>query len=104
MEVISKRKRIQIYKIALDLYENKKDGDTGLCQLLRDICIQKTNERNWWYYIYTSKKFPELYNIVHMGNIYKFKHLYETNRNLWRRVILRYILETMGVDTIKLDE
>ena len=125
INVIPKKERIRIYKRALEIIENEEDvyklrKDYGLCILLR--CIDSNLNSyleyydfrgiHWHYkdsykiaerYCFTPKLYPEFGKYCKDG-VKKFSNVYMSNRNLWRRVVLRLILEKMGVDTIKLDE
>jgi len=115
INVIPKKERIRVYKHALEIIENEEDvygldKTYSLCILLR--CID-SNLKSYlatydfrgihWRYNETPNLYPE-FKRYYNYNPRKFSNVYMSNRNLWRRVVLRLILEKMGVDTIKLDE
>ena len=111
INVIPKKERIEVYKRALEIIENEEDVyglvEYPLCVLLR--CID-SNVKHYVYsykivddYHYTPKLYPE-FGKYYENNVKNFLNVYAFNRNLWRRVVLRLILEKMGVDTIKLNE
>jgi len=115
INVIPKKERIRVYKRALEIIENEEDvygldKTYSLCILLR--CID-SNLKSYlatydfrgihWHYNETPDLYPE-FKRYYNDEPRKFIGLYESNRDVWRRVVLRLILEKMGVDTIKLDE
>ena len=115
INVIPKKERIRVYERALEIIENEEDVYKlgkfyGLCILLR--CID-SNLNSYlttydfrgihWYYGDTPDLYPE-FKRYYTYEPRKFIELYESNIDVWRRVVLRLILEKMGVDTIKLDE
>ena len=112
INVIPKKERIEVYKRALEIIENEEDvyelGKAyGLCHLLRCIDSNLRHYLNDYKIVnscyYTPKLYPE-FRKYYKNNVKKFSNVYMSNRNLWRRVVIRLILEKMGVDTIKLDE
>lgn len=102
MKVIPKQKRIKIYKKALQVLENDLflielglNSDDGLCMLLDCITFNIHYSKRNMEWLYTSNRFLEFkkyYN--NLVNI-KFANLYNDNTNLWRRVVLRLILEEL---------
>ena len=115
INVIPKKERIRVYKHALEIIENEEDvygldKTYSLCILLR--CID-SNLKSYlatydfrgihWHYNETPDLYPE-FKRYYNDEPRKFIELYESNRDVWRRVVLRLILEEMGVDIIKLDE
>ena len=115
METIPKKERIRVYKRALEIIENEEDvyelGKAyGLCLLLRCIDSNLNSYKEYydfrgihWDYEETPDLYPE-FKRYYNDEPRKFIELYESNIDVWRRVVLRLILEKMGVDTIKLDE
>lgn len=115
INVIPKKERIKVYKRALEIIENEEDvyrlrKDYGLCILLRCVDSNLNSYLTtydfrgiYWYYNETPDLYPEFKRYYNCESI-RFIELYESNRDVWRRVVLRLILEKMGVDTIKLDE
>ena len=112
INVIPKKERIRIYKRALEIIENEEDvygldKTYLLCILLRCIDSNVSHYKDSYKiaerYCFTPKLYPEFGKYCKDG-VKKFSNVYMSNRNLWRRVVLRLILEEMGVDTIKLDE
>ena len=115
INVIPKKERIRVYKRALEIIENEEDvyklgKDYGLCILLRCIDSNLNSYKEdydfrgiYWCYKETPDLYPE-FKRYYNDEPRKFIELYESNRDVWRRVVLRLILEKMGVDTIKLDE
>ena len=94
MKVIPKKQRIKIYKCALKLYEEELDEDVGICQLLRNLYWIKNKE--YWYYSKTPEKFIEFKKYYHPNqNNIRFENTFYNNKNLWRRVVLRLILEEL---------
>ena len=104
MKIIPKKTRIKVYKRALKVLENEEeDWDSGLCILLRNL-----------YYGYnayirqpfelTSERFPEFskYYKCFFGYPFedqiKFEKLYNKDEHIWRRVVLRLILEELKVN------
>lgn len=101
MKIIPKKQRIKVYKRALEIIENEEEGfDSGLCILLRDLYLNKPCpennykimrfERTPYYFI----EFKKYYNYDTIEN-FRFNELYEKNDNIWRRVVLRLILEEL---------
>jgi len=99
-KIIPKRKRIQIYKRALQVLENEEENwDAGLCILLRNLYygfhapfLQR--------FELTPIRFPEFGKYCNCSNwegndAIKFKKTYYENEHLWRRVVLRLILEEL---------
>lgn len=115
INVIPKKERIRVYKRALEIIENEEDVyELGkayeLCILLRCIDSNLNSYKEYydfrgiyWDYEETPDLYPE-FKRYYTDEPRKFIELYESNRDVWRRVVLRLILEKMGVDTIKLDE
>ena len=115
MDIILKKERIEVYKRDLEIIENEEDvyrlkKDYALCLLLRCIdsnlnsCLEDYDFRGiYWDYRETPDLYPEFKRYYNCGPR-EFIELYKSNRGVWRRVVLRLILEEMGVDTIKLDE
>jgi len=112
INVIPKKERIRVYKRALEIIENEEDvyklgKDYGLCILLRCIDSNVSHYKDSYKiaerYCETPDLYPE-FKRYYNDEPRKFIELYESNRDVWRRVVLRLILEEMGVDIIKLDE
>ena len=115
INVIPKKERIKVYERALEIIENEEDvyrlrKDYGLCILLRCIDSNLNSFKEaydfrgiYWHHNETPDLYPE-FKRYYTDEPRKFIELYESNRDVWRRVVLRLILEKMGVDTIKLDE
>ena len=115
INVIPKKERIKVYERALEIIENEEDvyelgKDYGLCILLRCIDSNLNSYKEdydfrgiYWDYRETPNLYPEFKRYYNCEPI-RFIKLYESNRDVWRRIVLRLILEKMGVDTIKLDE
>lgn len=101
MKVIPKEQRIKVYKRALKIYENEEEwSNKGLCILLRNLYLNKLYPENNYrimrfektpYYFIEFKKYCNYDNIEN----FRFTELYEKNDNLWRRVVLRLILEEL---------
>ena len=101
MKVIPLKKRIKVYKRALEIIENEEKGfDHRLCILLRNLYLNKLYPENNYrimrfektpYYFIEFKKYCN-YDCI---DAFKFSKLYEKNINLWRRVVLRLILEEL---------
>ena len=115
MNIIPKKERIEVYKRALEIIENEEDiyelESYALCLLLRCIdsnlnsYLEDYDFRGiYWDYRETPNLYPEFENYYKDYDSIRFPNVFTSNRNLWRRVVLRLILEKMGVDTIKLDE
>lgn len=100
MKVIPKKKRIQVYKKALQVLENEKeDWDAGLCILFRNLYYGYSAGDIQSFQL-TPKRFPEFkkyykYNSWDGNNFIKFEKTYERNVNLWRRAVLKLILEEL---------
>lgn len=115
INVIPKKERIKVYERALEIIENEEDvyelgKDYGLCILLRCIDSNLNSYKEdydfrgiYWHCKETPNLYPE-FKRYYNDEPRKFIELYESNIDVWRRVVLRLILEKMGVDTIKLDE
>ena len=102
MKVIPKQKRIKIYKKALqvlenDLFLNKLglDNDAGLCIILDCIAFNTHYIIRKMEWLQTPNRFPEFKKYYNNLINIKFANLYYDNTNLWRRVVLRLILEEL---------
>lgn len=102
MKVIPKQKRIKVYKRALEVIENDLflielglNSDDGLCMLLDCITFNIHYKRRSMAWLHTPNRFPEFKKYYKHGLNLKFKNLYNDNSNLWRRVVLRLILEEL---------
>jgi len=106
MKVIPLKKRIKVYKRALEIIENEEDvyklrKAYELCILLR--CID-SNLNSYlttydfrgihWHYNETPNLYPE-FKRYYTDEPRKFIELYKSNRDVWRRVVLRLILEEL---------
>jgi hypothetical protein len=100
MKIIPKQKRIKIYKRALQVLENEEeDWDAGLCILLRDL-YYGFRASSIHRFELTPARFPEFnkyykYNNWEKDDSIKFEKTYYKNEHLWRRVVLRLILEEL---------
>ena len=106
MKVIPLKKRIKVYKRALEIIENEEDvygvnRDYGLCILFRCIDLnlnhfleEEPNGKSWNFHD-TPKLYPEFSKYYDSGQKVKFRETFHNNRNLWRRVVLRLILEEL---------
>ena len=100
MKVIPKKQRIKVYKRALKIYENEEEwSNKGLCILLRNLYLNREYPENNYrimsfeqtpYYFIKLKRY-----CTYEMEKFKFHELYEKNDNLWRRVVLRLILEEL---------
>ena len=101
MKVIPKKKRIKVYKRALEIIENKEDvyelgKDKYLCLLFRCIDLNlKSYLNKEWDYEHTPILYPEFRKYFLDDFNMKFEEIFCTNRDLWRRVVLRLILEEL---------
>ena len=102
MKIIPLKKRIKVYKRALEVIENDLsltklglNSHDGLCMLLDCIAfnIHYTERKISW--LHTPNRFPEFKKYYKDGLDLKFANLYNSNTNLWRRVVLRLILEEL---------
>lgn len=106
INVIPKKERIRVYKRALEIIENEEDvyrlrKDYGLCILLRCIDSNLNSYKEdydfrgiYWDYRETPNLYPEFKRYYNDEPI-RFIKLYESNRDVWRRVVLRLILEEL---------
>jgi len=100
MKVISLKKRIKVYKRALEVIENDLtelglNSDDGLCMVLDCIAFNKHYTEREMEWLYTPNRFPEFKKYYKDGLDLKFANLYNINTNIWRRVVLRLILEEL---------
>lgn len=102
MKVIPKQKRIKVYKRALEVIENDLflielglNSHDGLCLLLDCITFNKHYTEREMEWLYTPNRFPEFKKYYKDGLDLKFANLYNINTNIWRRVVLRLILEEL---------
>jgi len=102
MKVIPKKQRIKVYKRALEVIENDLflielglNSDEGLCMLLDCITFNMHYSKRNLEWLYTSNRFPEFKKYYKHNLDLKFANLYNSNKNLWRRVVLRLILEEL---------
>lgn len=97
MKVIPKKERIEVYKKALEIITNEEKGyNYGLCILLRDLYLNNNNPNDNYRIIpfqETSIYFPEFGKYYTNKN--SFIRLYYENDDLWRRIVLRLILEEL---------
>ena len=102
MKVIPKKQRIKIYKRTLEIIENDLfltelglDSHDGLCMLLDCIAFNKHYSEREMAWLHTPNRFPEFKKYYKHGLDLKFANLYNSNTNLWRRVVLKLILEEL---------
>lgn len=106
MKVIRKKQRIKIYKRALEIIENEEyvydlRNDRALCFLLPAINLNVKNFREIQEYKNTVNLFPEFGKFISFNDScwdhaeVKFYNIYTNNRDLWRRVVLKLILEEL---------
>ena len=111
MKTIPKKKRIKVYKRALEIVENeeciynnegKKGSEIGLCLLFR--CIDSNLNSymddydkfgNNWDHAHTPNLYPEFKKYFLDDFNMRFERIFFNNRDLWRRVVLRLILEEL---------
>lgn len=101
MKIIPKKERIKVYKRALEIIENEENvyelrKDHYLCILFRciDLNLKSYLERGWDFRD-TPMLYPE-FRKYFLGDFnMKFKKIFYINRDLWRRVVLRLILEEL---------
>lgn len=102
MKVIPKQKRIKVYKRALEVIENDLflielglNSHDGLCLLLDCITFNTHYKLRRVEWEQTPRRFPEFRKYYQNCFSYRFENLYHRNSNLWRRVVLRLILEEL---------
>lgn len=108
MKVIPKKQRIKVYKRALEVIENDLflielglESNVGLCMLLDCIMFNTHYKIRRMEWVNTPKRFPEFKKYINYKESYpfmsfiRFENLYCNNRNLWRRVVLKLILEEL---------
>jgi len=101
MKVIPKKQRIKVYKRALEVIENEENvyelgKDRYLCLLLRCIDLNLRSYLNGiWDFNDTPKLYPEFKKYFLDDFNMRFERIFFNNRDLWRRVVLRLILEEL---------
>lgn len=106
MKVIPKKQRIKVYKRALEIVENEEyvydlRDNRALCFLLPAINLNVKNFREIQQYKNTVNLFPEFGKFISFNDEFwdysevKFYNIYVSKRDLWRRVVLRLILEEL---------
>jgi len=105
MKVIPKKQRIKVYKRALEVIENDLflielglESNVGLCMLLDCIMFNTHYKIRRMEWVNTPKRFPEFKKYMNYNKSHcfiRFENLYEENSKLWRRVVLRLILEEL---------
>jgi hypothetical protein len=106
MKTIPKQKRIKVYKRALQIIEDEQTvfglENNSLCYILQCIVFNYFHNTQVDKYKHTTSLFPEFGKYIQYTNngnwhpiFVKFPEAYRNNRDLWRRVVLRLILEEL---------
>ena len=93
------RKRIKVYRRALEIIDNEEDvygldKDYVLCVLLRCVEMNLRHYLNGdWSFSKTPILYPEFGKYYYWSRPTRFEKTYDENPLLWRRVVLKLIIE-----------